>query len=711
MTDYADLTLTLTRPAENQYRVELSFSLPDGQVEQAPISRLARFDFDALRLATLKPEVYGRLLKEALFGQEELRSFFKQCQAGAGAAGNDLRLRMVIDRSAVELQNLRWETLRDLEDQNYLARDANRPFSRFLYSSDWGQISLRSKGELHALVFVANPVELVRGLELAGQKLAAVDVAGEVARAQEGLKGIPVIEVLESQAGQPGRASLENLKQRLRQGIDILYLVCHGALLPDDPDDPHSPTQPYIILEKENGSYDRVLGADLANYIHDLPANTRPRLALLASCQSAGSGQVQNAAPDEAQSSNDQGALAALGPRLVEAGVPAVVAMQANIQMATIKRFSPAFFAELLQNGQVDKAMAVARGAVAGQPDWWAPVLYLRLRGGRLWYEPGFVSAAPDFAGWPNIINSIQQGYCVPILGFGLAEFLAGSPREIAQRWATQAGYPLASAGQDDLPQVAQYLAVQQGLAYPRDQLVQNIREHILDEFAAQLPQNAADLPLKALITEIGRKRRASDPAEAYTVLASLPFKIYVTANPDNLLEDALTDQGRAPTTLYARWKRSLVKPPDIQEFLNLSTPTVAAPLVYHLFGYIDNGRALVLTEDDYFDYMMWVNNPAAQIKVPEVIKAAWDEAALVFLGFQMNDWNFRVLFRSILDEQRRQAERYYRSMAVQLQPGDGYLKPESARRYLERAFTKDQLDIYWGSADDFLRELKKQWR
>jgi hypothetical protein len=711
MTDYADLTLTLSRPAENQYRVELSFSQPDGQVEQAPASGLARFDFDALRLAALKPDVYGHLLKEALFGQEELRSFFKQCQAGAGNAGNELRLRMVIDRSAVELQNLRWETLRDLEDQNFLARNANQPFSRFLYSSDWGQISLRSKGELRALVFVANPVELSQGLELAGQKLAQVDVTGEVARAQEGLKGIPAIEVLESQAAQPGRASLENLKQRLRAGVDILYLVCHGALLPDDPDDPHSPTQAYIILEKDNGSYDRVNGNDLAGYIHDLPANTRPRLVLLASCQSAGLGQVQAVAAGEGQSSADQGALSALGPCLVEAGIPAVVGMQTNVRMETVKRFTPAFFTELLQHGQVDKAMAVARSAIASQPDWWAPVLYLRLRGGRLWYEPGFVSAAPDFLGWPNIINSIKQGYCVPILGFGLAEFLAGSPREIAQRWAAQAGYPLASHSQDDLPQVAQYLAVQQGLAYPRDQLVQNIRDHVIEEFASQLPQNAADLPLKALISEIGRKRRASDPAEAYNVLASLPFKIYITANPDNLLEDALTDQGRTPTTLYARWKRSLVNPPAIQEFLNLSAPTETAPLVYHLFGFIDNGKALVLTEDDYFDYMMWVNNPAAQIKVPEVIKAAWDEAALIFLGFQMNDWNFRVLFRSILDEQRRQAERYYRSMAVQLQPGDGYLKPESARRYLERAFTKDQLDIYWGGAEDFLRELKKQWR
>jgi len=49
--------------------------------------------------------------------------------------------------------------------------------------------------------------------------------------------------------------------------------------------------------------------------------------------------------------------------------------------------------------------------------------------------------------------------------------------------------------------------------------------------------------------------------------------------------------------------------------------------------------------------------------------------------------------------------------VSVQLQPGDGYLLPEKARRYLERAFTQQKLDIYWGSGEDFLHELKDRWR
>src|ERR1700694_4531744 len=47
----------------------------------------------------------------------------------------------------------------------------------------------------------------------------------------------------------------------------------------------------------------------------------------------------------------------------------------------------PFFFRELVQDGQVDRAMAVARSVavVRGRPDFWMPALYLRLRNGCIW--------------------------------------------------------------------------------------------------------------------------------------------------------------------------------------------------------------------------------------------------------------------------------------------------------------------------------------
>lgn len=711
MADYADLMIEISRPAENQYWVELNFSQPDGQTEQAPSRGPARFDLNALRQAALQPELYGRLLKDALFAQAGLREFYTNCLANAGGAGQALRLRILIDRSAVELHNLRWETLRDLEDQSYLAIDANRPFSRFLHSSDWQRVDLRSKGELKALVVVSNPKDLETGLELDGKTLAKVDVAGEVRRARQALEGLPTIDVVESSPDQPGRTTLENIQAALGRGYDIFYLACHGALLSDDPDDPQSVQRPFLVLEAEDGSYETVDGNRLVTFVRAQPGAARPRLVVLASCQSSGQSLTPDGDPVEPAHSNDQGALAALGPRLVEAGIPALVAMQDNIQEETIQLFMPEFFKSLVKDGLVDKAMAVARNAVRERYDWWAPVLYLRLRGGLLWYEPGFEAEATGFASWPNIVDSIQQGRCVPILGFGLLEQLLGSPREIARNWAREAGFPLDPHSREDLPQVAQYLSIQQSLAYPRNQLLNFIRGRLLKDYAADLPLGAKDLTLEQLSAQIGEQRRQKYPDDPYNILASLPFKMYITANPDNLLEQALQANNRPPVVMYSRWKRGLINRDAIQELANLPAPSAANPLVYHLFGAIANSSSMVLTEDDYFEYMMWVNNPSAQVPLPEPVMTAWRDDALLFLGFQMSDWNFRVLFRSILNEERRLSIREYRSVSVQLQPGDGYLKPESARRYLERAFTQERLDIFWGSGEDFLHELKNRWK
>ncbi|NNJ12814.1 hypothetical protein EKD04_021035 [Chloroflexales bacterium ZM16-3] len=37
---------------------------------------------------------------------------------------------------------------------------------------------------------------------------------------------------------------------------------------------------------------------------------------------------------------------------------------------------------------------------------------------------------------------------------------------------------------------------------------------------------------------------------------------------------------------------------------------------------------------------------------IPEEIRAALVETAMLFLGFRMDDWNFRVLFRSVISKE-----------------------------------------------------------
>lgn len=724
-TSSADLYVYLYSPADGQYRVDLRYFQPEEQAETNLESGPAVFDFDALRMAALHPATHGALLRQAVFGRPNLVAYYEKSLANAQGAGQELRLRILVDRSARKLQDLRWETLRDPADALFLAADANRPFSRFLPSDDWQRMEMRSRARLRALVFVANPRELQDGIELDGQALAEVPVEGEVQRALEGLKDFPLslgirdvpkVDVEESQAAQPGRASFDNLAASLRKGYDILYLVCHGALRPDR-EDPNL-QRPLIVLEKENGDYDAHSAEDLVTFIRNLPAILRPRLVVLASCQSGGKGRVPGAGPEEEERSYDQGVLAALGPRLVEAGVPAVVAMQANVRMATVKKFTPAFFGELLRSGQVDKAMAVARSVIAAEPDWWVPVLYLRLRSGRLWFEGGY--AGGGFEAWKGIKTKIRTRSCTPVLGGGLIEFLIGPTREIARRWAEENRYPFQRHNQEEMHQVAEFLELAEGEDALYLFLFQVFASELQTRFKEILPADLAgadpeEMDTQALVElcqkmigAIGRHRR-QDPGDPFAVLARLPVPIYITANPDTLLEDALQEQGKKVQSLYFCWKKSLINNTEnIEAFSRLALPDKDRPLVYHLFGRLDEPRSLVLTEDDYFEYLMWINRTDHPLHIPDVVINAWQQNALLFLGFQTTDWNFRVLFRSILSEDRRRDRPDIRSVAVQLQPGDDNLRPDSARRYLEKYFYKD-FNIYWGNTEDFLIDLALQ--
>ena len=98
--------------------------------------------------------------------------------------------------------------------------------------------------------------------------------------------------------------------------------------------------EPWLFLEDEDGAIKRERGADLAQRISELAVT--PRLVLLASCESAGSGGL----------AADGSPLAALGPRLARAGVPAVIAMQGQVSLATAAAFTGAFFRQLQKDGQ-----------------------------------------------------------------------------------------------------------------------------------------------------------------------------------------------------------------------------------------------------------------------------------------------------------------------------------------------------------------------
>ncbi len=156
------------------------------------------------------------------------------------------------------------------------------------------------------------------------------------------------------------------------------------------------------------------------------------------------------------------------------------------------------------------------------------------------------------------------------------------------------------------------------------------------------------------------------------------------------------------------RWNSYLEDLPSIYDDEPNYRPTAQRPLIYHLFGNLEEPDSLVLTEDDYFDYLIGVTSNKDLI--PAVVRRALVDTALLFLGFQMEDWNFRVLFRSIMSREGRSRRRDYAHVAAQVTPEEGrILEPERARRYLEQYFQDTNINMYWGSVEDFAKELAKQ--
>ena len=274
----------------------------------------------------------------------------------------------------------------------------------------------------------------------------------------------------------------------------------------------------------------------------------------------------------------------------------------------------------------------------------------------------------------------------------------------------------------EHLPQVAQYVAVKQSAKFLPRQVIGYRCQEIQRRYRSELPEalNVLEfdkLSTKKLVAALGdllraawQRRQQQNPAEPHRVLAGLPFPIYITTDPSDVLVEALRAAGKEPRIEICPWNEHAEKLPSARQDDPDYDPEVDEPLVYHLFGHIREPRSLVLTEDDYFDYLIGVTSNKDLI--PEVVRAALVDSTLLFLGYQMSDWNFRVLFRSILSREGRSLLDEPPHLAVQITPEEGrILAPEGARRYLETYFKSSVgINIYWGSAEDFIAELQRRW-
>jgi hypothetical protein len=180
-----------------------------------------------------------------------------------------------------------------------------------------------------------------------------------------------------------------------------------------------------------------------------------------------------------------------------------------------------------------------------------------------------------------------------------------------------------------------------------------------------------------------------------------------MTTNYDDHMVRALAARGKDPRRELCRWNTLLKKRSSVFDSGSGFRPTPANPVVFHLHGHNEVPESLVLTEDDYLDFL--VNISRQQDLLPPRIQEALTGASLLFVGYRLADWDFRVLFRGLVTSMEGSLRRI--SVAVQLPPEAQERENQAAQSYLTDYFADIKVRVYWGTGREFAAELRERWR
>ncbi len=342
-----------------------------------------QIDHDALNAAEDDAAAYGQALFYALFSGSIRRAYDRATGYAEASTNGQLRLRLWIDPRAPELHALAWERLHYLKQNtpSPLTTTAQTPFSRYagLETAESTPITTRP---IRMLVAIANPADL------AEQGMVPIDVGQEVDILVSALSGLQRtgqlhVTLLPGRTGlsddararleaagyaiHSGNTTLDTLIRELSTapGYHILHFLGHGAFR-------RTKGATSLFLEDADGYTDQQKDADFVKPIATL--DPPPHLIFMAACESA---------KRDPQSGNPYVGLA---PKLVQAGIPAIVAMQDTIPLLIARELSQDFYRNLLEHGVVDRALNQARLLLLenGQTAWAIPALYMRLQNGQL---------------------------------------------------------------------------------------------------------------------------------------------------------------------------------------------------------------------------------------------------------------------------------------------------------------------------------------
>lgn len=299
-------------------------------------------------------------------------------------------------------------------------------------------------------------------------------------------------------------------------------------------------------------------------------------------------------------------------------------------------------------------------------------------------------------ANWDTLIDNIKVKECIPFLGAGAAHGLLPTARELAgQLLPSRPHFPFPGS-EANLAKVTQVAAAHDGDA-------QKVKREVANALRQKLqPQGRPPVPAPAL----------------HASLARLRLPVYLTTNYDELLENALHDAAAPYVSEICRWdSRLLDEEMSIFDGDGVGDPLAGRSLVFHLHGRVDKPHSLVVTEDDYLDFLLNVAKDVAgkaeardsKTVLPLRIRRLIKTKPLVFIGYSLTDVNFLVILRGLVRtvEPSGRVQR----VAVYLDPADlpAGSDPAKIKENIEKYFHWTlTVEIFWGTAADFTAQLNQ---
>ena len=152
-------------------------------------------------------------------------------------------------------------------------------------------------------------------------------------------------------------------------------------------------------------------------------------------------------------------------------------------------------------------------------------------------------------------------------------------------------------------------------------------------------------------------------PSPIVRALAELDFPIVMTTNYDQLYERALGPARAPKICVYDPLGREPTK-----RFPGLPKP--GERWLFKMHGCISDPKSIVITDEDYINFVMRMGDPEDYNPVPQKIRVQFQEWPTLFVGYSLLDYNLRLLFRTL----RRRLDKGERPPTFSLDPSPDLL-------------------------------------